>query len=69
MGDVEAMAIGRVNPPIFKMYAEEFEKIGLKEGQMQDLFFLQAELAAKIAQAELDYFEGVKRVVRPESKV
>lgn len=68
MGNVEAMAFGRINPPVFKMYAEEFAKIGLSETQMQDLFFLQAELAARIAQAELDYFEGVKRVIRPGSK-
>jgi len=68
MGDVEGMAIGKINPPIFKMYAEEFEKIGLKGGQIQDLFFLQVDLAAKIAKAELDYFEGVKKVIRPKSK-
>jgi hypothetical protein len=65
MGDVEAMAFGKINPPVFKMYAEEFEKIGLKGDQMRDLIFLHAELAAKIAQAELDYFEGVKKVLRP----
>ena len=64
-GDYAAI---KVNPPIFKMYAEEFAKIGLSEDQIKDLFFLQAELAAKIAQAEFDYFEGVKRVVRPKKK-
>jgi hypothetical protein len=62
MCDEEAMAIGRVNPPVFKMYAEEFAKQGLTVDQIKAILRLQLDLAEKITQANYEYCKAVKEL-------
>ena len=52
----------RILPPIFKMYPDEFAKLGLTVDQITAILRLQLDLAQKIAQAHLDYCIGLKEI-------
>jgi len=56
------MEFGRINPPVFKMYAEEFAKLGLTGDQIKAILRLQLDLAEKITYANYEYCKAVKEL-------
>jgi hypothetical protein len=60
MCDEEAMAFGKINPPIFHMHPDEFAKQGLTKDQVKAILRLQLDLAEKITKANYDYCKALK---------
>ena len=61
-GDYAAFKIW---PPVFRMYAEHFEKMGLTEEQMKALVYLQLEHMVRIAELDVEYGNKLKDIFKP----
>jgi|APMed6443717190_1056831.scaffolds.fasta_scaffold81099_2 hypothetical protein len=63
-GDFAAFKIW---PPVFRMYAEHFEKMGLSPQQMKAIVYLQLDHMVRIAKLDVELGDKLKEIFKPEN--
>jgi hypothetical protein len=58
----------KVWPPVFRMYAEHFDKMGLRPDQIRELVYLQLDYLVKIAELDVELGNKMKEVFKPEKE-